>query len=73
MTDGQGPADDPTPSLEALADALAELVTAARNVAEAGSTVLGHPAAREAIATVLTTALDGLVGAFGGIDVEPDG
>jgi len=73
MTEGPGSVDDPMPALEALADALAEFVTAARGVAEAGAAVMSHPEAREAVATALTFVLDGVMGSLGDFDIDPDG
>lgn len=66
MTQGSPHADDPIDALHELSDALAELVTAARRVAQTASAALDNPEAREAIAAMLTLALDAVTAAAGG-------
>ena len=63
MTEGSPAADDPIDALHDLSDALADLVVAARRVAQAGSAALQDPEAREAIAGMLTMAVDAVTAA----------
>lgn len=72
MTDGSPPADDPIDALHDLSDALADLVVAARRVAQAGSAALQNPEAREAIAGLLTMAVDAVTAAAAGTAPEPE-
>ena len=72
MTDGSSPADDPIDALHDLGDALADLVVAARRVAQAGSAALQNPEAREAIAGMLTMAVDAVTAAAAGTAAEPE-
>lgn len=65
MTPGSADADDPIDALHDLSDALADLVTAARRVAETGAAALRDPEAREAIAGMLTMAVDAVTAAAG--------
>lgn len=58
MTSGSTGAADPVDALQDLSDALADLVVAARRVAESASVVLHDPEIREVLAGVLTTMLD---------------
>ena len=72
MTEGSPAADDPIDALHDLSDALADLVVAARRVAQAGSAALQNPEAREAIAGMLTMAVDAVTAAAAGTAAEPE-
>ena len=72
MTSGSAETDDPIDALHDLSDALAELVTAARRVAEAGAAALQNPEAREAIAGILTMAIDAVTAAAGSMGHEAE-
>lgn len=72
MTTGSADPDDPIDALHDLSDALADLVTAARRVAETGAAALQNPEAREAIAAMLTMALDAVTAAAGSMAHEPE-
>ena len=72
MTPGSPDADDPIDALHDLSDALADLVSAARRVAETGAAALQNPEAREAIAAMLTMALDAVTAAAGSMADESE-
>ena len=72
MTSGSPAADDPIDALHDLSDALADLVSAARRVAETGAAALQNPEAREAIAAMLTMALDAVTAAAGSMADESE-
>ena len=72
MISGSADADDPIDALHDLSDALADLVGAARRVAETGAAALQNPEAREAIAAMLTMALDAVTAAAGSMADESE-